>query len=91
MQKAFLTSLSELLENAGIEVTYAWEVIDIAAKQFRPITNRAEAEDMLVQRTLANNEKRAAQALAAIGQSHGAVRSSQRYAESVRHSHRSNA
>jgi hypothetical protein len=61
--EAFLTSLSELLENAGIEVTYAWEVIDIAAKQFRPITNRAEAEDMLVQRTLANNEKRAAQAL----------------------------
>jgi hypothetical protein len=45
--EAFLTSLSELLENAGIEVTYAWEVIDIAAKQFRPITNRAEAEDML--------------------------------------------
>ena len=61
--EALLTALSELMEAGGIEVTYAWRVIDADAGQFEPITSRDEAEDMLLTRSITNREKQAAQAI----------------------------
>ena len=61
--EALLTALSELMEAGGVEVTYAWRVIDADAGQFEPITSRDEAEDMLLTRSITNREKQAAQAI----------------------------
>lgn len=59
----FINKLDALLPRNGTEWIYAWKVIDAGAGKFEPITNRAEAEDVIVARSIAYKEHRAAEAI----------------------------
>ena len=51
------------MEDIGLEIIYAWHVIDADAGNFMPITCQFEAEEMLLERSKKAIEKRAANAM----------------------------
>tara|TARA_B110001469_G_C9625633_1_gene312294 strand:- start:277 stop:1491 length:1215 start_codon:yes stop_codon:yes gene_type:complete len=61
--EALLEAIAQAMEDIGLEIIYAWHVIDADAGNFMPITCQFEAEEMLLERSKKAIEKRAANAM----------------------------